>query len=216
VSFNRIAPWYHSLEWIAFGKELQRCRIACLGEVATPRRALIVGEGDGRFLTEFLRAHPEVEVDCLDASARMLRLARRRIQKELPGQEERVRFLEHDIISWPAPERHYDLVVTHFLLDCFPESQLAGIVRKLSRAATDDANWLLADFRIPEKGIARLRARLWLTVMYGFFRITTGIKASELIDPTPFIESEGFALARQHLLQRGMLKSELWRRVGQD
>jgi ubiquinone/menaquinone biosynthesis C-methylase UbiE len=143
----------------------------------------------------------------------MLLLARQRIERELPDRADRVRFLHHDITSWPAPERHYDLIATHFVLDCFPESQLTGIVRKLSRAATDDASWLLADFRVPDNGIARLRARLWLTLMYGFFRLTTGISASELIDPAPFIQAEEFALARRHLFQSGMLKSELWQRI---
>jgi ubiquinone/menaquinone biosynthesis C-methylase UbiE len=213
VSFDAVAPWYRTLETIAFGGVLQRCRIACLDKLQNPGRVLIVGEGNGRFLSELLRTHPDVEVECVDASERMLFLARRRIERELPGRADRVRFLHHDITSWLAPERHYDLIVTHFVLDCFPEIEMAGIVRKLARAGTDDASWLLADFCVPEKGVARLGARLRLTVMYRFFRIATGIQASELIDPTPFIQAAGFVLARQHLFQSGMLKSELWRRI---
>jgi ubiquinone/menaquinone biosynthesis C-methylase UbiE len=213
VSFDSVAPWYRTLETIAFGGVLQRCRIACLDKLQNPRRALIVGEGNGRFLCELLRTHPDIEVECVEASERMLSLARQRIERELPDRVDRVRFLHQDITSWPAPERHYDLIVTHFVLDCFPESQLTEIVRKLSRAATDDASWLLADFRVPDKGTARFRARLWLTAMYGFFRLTTGIEATELIDPAPFVRSEKFVLAQQHLFQRGMLKSELWRKI---
>jgi hypothetical protein len=144
----------------------------------------------------------------------MLSLARQRLERELPDRANQVRLIVHDIASWPAPARHYDLVVTHFVLDCFPESELGGIVRKLSCAATADASWLLADFRVPGNGIARLRSRVWLAAMYGFFRLTTGISASELIDPGPLLQSEGFALARQHLFRRGMLKSELWRNIG--
>jgi ubiquinone/menaquinone biosynthesis C-methylase UbiE len=213
VSFDSVAPWYRTLETIAFGGVLQRCRIACLDKLQNPGRVLIVGEGNGRFLSELLRTHPDVEVECVDASERMLSLARQRIERELPDRVDRVRFLHQDITSWPAPECHYDLVVTHFVLDCFPASQLAGIISKLSRAATDDASWLLADFSIPEKGIARLRARLWLAAMYRFFRLTTRIQASEIIDLAPFLQAEGFALAREHLFQSGMLKSELWRRI---
>ena len=212
MSFDALAPWYRTLEWLAFGDDLQRCRVACLGEIAAPRRALIVGEGNGRFLCELLRLHPGVEVDCLDASQRMLRLARKRIERELPGRAESVRFLHQDITSWAAPEHHYDLLVTHFVLDCFPEAALTSIIRKLARAATDDANWLLADFCVPPNGMARLRARAWLAAMYLFFRVTARIPASELIDPTPFLRAEGFALARQHLFRGGMLKSEMWRR----
>jgi ubiquinone/menaquinone biosynthesis C-methylase UbiE len=212
VSFDALAPWYRTLEWIAFGDDLQRCRVACLGEIATPRRALLVGEGNGRFLCELLRLHSEVEIDCVDASRCMLQLARERVDQELPGPGERVRFLHQDIASWTAPEHHYDLLVTHFFLDCFPASVLTGIVRKLAGVATDDARWLLADFCVPPDRSGRLRARGWLAAMYSFFRITARIEASELIDPTPFLRAEGFALARQHSFRKGMLKSEIWRR----
>jgi ubiquinone/menaquinone biosynthesis C-methylase UbiE len=211
VSFDAIAPWYRTLEWVAFGDDLQRCRIACLGEIVAPRRALIVGEGNGRFLCELLRVHSGVEVDCIDASQRMLQLARKRIERELPDRAECVRFLHQDLTSWTAPERHYDLVVTHFFLDCFAEEQLAAIVRKLARATTESGCWLLADFCVPAKGVARLRAQAWLAVMYRFFRLAAGIDARQLVDPTPFLRGEGFALARQHVFRRGMLKSERWR-----
>jgi hypothetical protein len=141
----------------------------------------------------------------------MLQLARKRLERESPDRIERVRFLQHDLTSWTPSVNHYDLVVTHFFLDCFVEAQLAGIVGKLAQAATEDANWLLADFCIPPKGVARFRARAWLSVMYRFFRLTAGIRARRLVDPTQFLRDEGFALAQQHSFQKGMLKSEMWR-----
>jgi ubiquinone/menaquinone biosynthesis C-methylase UbiE len=211
VSFDALAPWYRPLEWVTFGDDLQRCRIACLGEIADPCRALILGEGNGRFLCELLRLHPRVEVDCIDVSQRMLQLARKRVECEVPGSKGSVRFLHQDIMSWTAPDDRYDLLVTHFFLDCFSEPALAGIIKKLARATTGDATWLLADFCIPPKGMARLRARGWLAAMYLFFRLAARIQTSELIDPTPFI-AQGFALVRQHCFRKGMLSSEIWRR----
>jgi ubiquinone/menaquinone biosynthesis C-methylase UbiE len=211
VSFDALAPWYGTLEWIAFGDDLQRCRVACLGEIAAPHRVLIVGEGNGRFLCELLRLHPGVGIDCIDASQRMLQLARKRVEDELGHRGERVRFLHHEMTSWSPPEHHYDLVVTHFVLDCFAETELAAVVRKLAQATTAEASWLLADFCVPVGGVARLRARAWLAVMYQFFRLTAGIDAGQLIDPTAVMRVEGFALNRQHKFQQGMLKSELWR-----
>jgi hypothetical protein len=153
-----------------------------------------------------------VEVDCVDASQRMLRLARERIERELPERLEHVRFHQHDLTSW-SPEHHYDLLVTHFFLDCFAETELVAIVRKLAQATTENASWLLADFCVPVSGFARLRARAWLAVMYGFFRLTAGIDAAQLIDPTPFLQGEEFGLVQQQLFRSGMLKSELWTRA---
>jgi ubiquinone/menaquinone biosynthesis C-methylase UbiE len=212
VSFDTLAPWYPTLEWIAFGDSLQRCRVACLSEIATPRRVLIVGEGNGRFLCELLRIHPGIEVDCIDVSQRMLQLARKRIEDELGDRGGWVRFRHHDITSWSPAEHHYDLVVTHFILDCFAEAALTRVIRKVARATTEDASWLLADFRVPVRRIARVRARAWLAVMYRFFRLTAGIDAGQLIDPTPFMGAHGFGLAQQHFFRKGMLKSEIWRR----
>lgn len=212
MSFDAVAPWYRALETIAFGNALHRCRVACLDEIMSPRDALILGEGNGRFLCELLRAHPGVQVDCVDASERMLQLAHQRVENELPNRIEQVRFLRRDIRHWEPPKNHYDLVVTHFLLDCFLERELARVIKNVAFATKPDAGWLLADFRVPDRGFARLRARVWLEVMYQFFRLIAQIEARELIDPTPFLQAERFALARQHLFQQGMLKSELWRR----
>lgn len=212
MSFDAVASWYLTLETVAFGDALQRCRVASLGEIQSPRHALIVGEGNGRFLCELLRAHPGVQVDCVDASERMLQLARKRVENELPDHTDQVRFLKREITNWAPPENEYDLVVTHFLLDCFRDEELAGVIRKLARAMKPGAAWLLADFCLPARGLARLRARAGMAMMYQFFRLTARIPATELIDPTPFMEAEGFTLVRQHLFRAGMLKSELWRR----
>jgi SAM-dependent methyltransferase len=208
VSFDAVAPWYRTLETIAFGNALQRARIGCLTEIGFPRRVLIVGEGNGRFLAELLRAHRDIEVDCVDASERMLSLARKRVGPDA----ERVRFLQRDITSWTPPADRYDLIVTHFFLDCFRADQLADIVRKLSQAATANATWLLADFCVPSDGFDRLRARAWLGAMYRFFRYVAGIPARDLVDPSPFLRSENFVLTQEHLLRHGILKSQLWRR----
>ena len=207
MSFDAIAPWYRTLETIAFGNALQRARVACLNEIGSPRRALIVGEGNGRFLRELLTACPAIQVHCIDASERMLQLA----LGAIGHYANRVTFLRRDITSWTPEPRHYDLIVTHFFLDCFSEDQLAKVVRNFSQAATADAAWLLADFCIPAQGFARLRARAWLATMYWFFRNAAGIEARDLVDPTPFLQAEGFSLSQQHLSRHGLLKSELWR-----
>src|SRR6476660_3262445 len=114
VSFDAVAPWYRALERIAFGNALQRARVAWLGEISSPRRALIIGEGDGRFLSELLRTHSTVEVDCVDASERMLALARQRLRHT--AARPWVHFLYADIRSWTPHEATYDLIVTPFFL----------------------------------------------------------------------------------------------------
>lgn len=213
MSFDAIAPWYRTLETLAFGNALQRARIACLDEIGSPRRALIVGEGNGRFLASILQRHPLVRIDCVDSSERMLDLARHQVLETSPGEIGRVTFLRDDIRTW-TPNDRYDLIVTHFFLDCFTTQQVGHVVAKLADAATPDAVWFLADFRIPEAGFARGHTRVWLAVMYRFFRHVAGIEARELVDPSQFLRVEGWVLTREHLLRHGMLKSQLWRKFG--
>ena len=210
MSFDAIAPWYRALETIAFGGALQRARVACLDEIGSPRRGLILGEGNGRFLAALLQRHPLIRIDCVDSSAEMLELARQHVLATIPDEIARVTFIHDDVGSW-TPNDRYDLIVTHFFLDCFRTQQVGLIVAKLAQAAAPNATWLLADFRIPEAGVARAHARAWLAVMYWFFRRVAGIEARKLVDPSPFLRVEGFALERQDLFRLGMLKSELWR-----
>jgi trans-aconitate methyltransferase len=212
VSFDSVAPWYRTLETLAFSDALQRARIACLDEIDSPRRGLIVGEGNGRFLASILHRHPLVRIDCVDSSERMLDLARRQVLETSPDEIGRVTFLRGDVKTW-IPNDRYDLIVTHFLLDCFTTQQVGHVVAKLADAAAPDAVWLLADFRIPEAGFARAHACVWLAVMYRFFRTVAGLEAQELVDPSQFLRAEGWVLTREHLLRRGMLKSQLWRKL---
>jgi len=211
VSFDTVAPWYRTLETIAFGNALQRARVACLGEIGSPRRGLLVGEGNGRFLAALLHQQPLIRIDCVDSSQRMLDLARRRISETNPNQIDRVAFLQRDIASW-SPNDRYDLIVTHFFFDCFEMKEVGNIVAKLAQAAAPKAVWLLADFRIPDGGLAHAHAQAWLSVMYAFFRGVAGIAVHELVDPSPFLRVEGFTVERQHLFRLGMLKSQLWRK----
>lgn len=207
MSFDRIAPHYRWLETAAFGSVLQEARTRWIEKIAEPERVLILGEGDGRFLNEFLRVHRNAAVDCVDASARMLELAHRHVRESV----NQVRFFRENIISW-TPSDSYDLLVTNFVLDCFGQDEVNLIIRKLAQAAAPNAFLFLSDFSVSRKYFSRLHAKIWLAVMYRFFRATTGIRAKRLVDPTDELDANGFVcLSRSHW-RFGLVKSELWQR----
>ena len=211
VNFDRIAPHYRWLEAIAFGDALQRARLFAIDKLARFRRALIVGEGNGRFLCQFVRAFPGAEIDCVDASGRMLEAAEARLERVAGRSRHRVRFLRRDILSW-RPETSYDLVVTHFLLDCFLPNEVETILEKLAGIAADRAVWLLADFDLPAGGLRRAHAAVWLKTMYIFFRAAAGIQANKLVDAAPYLEANGFHCRSRLESRLGLLKSEIWTR----
>ncbi len=207
MNFDRVAAPYRGLETIVFGEQLQEARTAFLKEIAPPRRVLAVGEGNGRFLAQFVRVHPDAAVDCVEASTRMVALARRAVGT---GQ---VNFIGANLMEVPLEASAYDLIVTHFFLDCFDEESLRPVVGKLARAAAPGASWLIADFHLPPPGWSRLRARILIATMYCFFRAVAGIEARRLVDYRPLLKAEGFVLTKSVLSPNEIIRSEAWRRI---
>jgi SAM-dependent methyltransferase len=210
-TFDRLAPLYRWLEWGTYGGLLQWCRTAHLPELADSRRALVVGDGDGRFLAALLRANRAVTADSVDVSPGMVALARREVAR-VPGGPDRVRFHVADVRTDPLPAAGYDLVVTNFLLDCFPVDQLGRVVLRLSEVAAPTARWVVGDFAAPPGGWRRALARLALAGMYAFFRVATGIPAQALVDPGPMLAAAGFVPVSRRERLGGFLVSTLWRR----
>lgn len=213
VSFDRLAPYYRPMEAVAAGRIMQRCRTSFLAETIGRRRALLVGEGPGRFLIELLRATPRMEVTVLEQSPQMIRQAKSRLRKK--GLDaSRVEFQTVDALTWNPPVQGFDLIATHFFLDCFGPEELADLIGKLGQSATEDARWLLGDFCIPKRGWRRFRARVIHAAMYAFFRVATGLSAKRLTPPDRFMQRAGFQRMERRLFSLGLLHSDLWVRGG--
>jgi ubiquinone/menaquinone biosynthesis C-methylase UbiE len=210
TGFDGLARFYDGMENVLAGRKLIRCREAFLTVMPPPRRVLLLGEGHGRFLSALLKIHPEINVTCVDASAKMLAVTRRRLQRS--GQSTRlITFLRRDLLQWDPPAQAYDLIVTQFVLDCFPPAQLTALMSRLATAAQPGARWLVSDFHLPElRGWRRLRASAILWVMYRFFRLVTKLPASGLTPPGPIFEHLGFQRLHHKEIEWGLLVSEIW------
>jgi SAM-dependent methyltransferase len=208
LSFDRIARPYAALERLTFGGALQRARVAMLDDARAARRALTIGEGDGRFLRELLRVNSQVQIDCVEGSAEMIALARASIGEEA----HRVRFHQIDALAWQPDREGYDLVVTHFFLDCLDAAQLAIMIDKLAALSTPRATWLLADFTIPKGRWPALHAQIWVGALYAMFGVAVGLRTQALVDPTPLLEAHGYRCTKSSQSRFGMLRSASWRR----
>jgi ubiquinone/menaquinone biosynthesis C-methylase UbiE len=197
------------MEFLLAGDKLQRCRTAFLDEVAGARNILILGEGNGRFLAACRRALPNANVTCVDSSNRMLAIARKRLEQS-GGDPERIEFVTTDALAWPAPPNSFDLIVTHFFLDCFQTGELKILIASLARAATGRAVWLLADFQVPASGFGRYRAAAIHRAMYLFFRLATGLSARSLANPDRFLRAHNFNLRERRVSDWGLLRTDCW------
>jgi SAM-dependent methyltransferase len=212
--FDALAPHYWWLERVTFGQLLHACRTALLGQIGSCTHALVIGDGDGRFLVDLLLANPTIRVDNLDVSPGMIAEARRRVAK-VPGGLERTRFLVADARLHSLPGSRYDLIVTHFFLDCFPAAELGPLVAKLAAATLPGAYWLVGDFSWPRSNWARLAAGPALWLMYLFFGLVTRIPTRRLVDPAPEFVANGFKLNWEETRLAGFLVAGMWRRAQQ-
>jgi hypothetical protein len=124
-----------------------------------------------------------------------------------------VEFIHADILDWVPRAKTYDLIVTNYFLDCFRGEQLEQIIPKIAGWASPGANWLIADFKIADRGWKRVRSRAILELLYQFFRVVTRLPADRLTKPDPLLEKVGFTLSRRSESEWGLLHSDWWRKT---
>ena len=201
MNCDLIAPHYWWIERLGMGRALERRRRWFLPELGNARRALLLGEGDGRFLRELKTRNSAVRIDYVDLSREMLRQARR------AAGNHRVRYHFADVLRFQLPERAFDLIATHFFFDCFDAGELDLLIRRVADAAKPGAQWVVSEFCTPNIAAAVLVRGLYL-----FFRITTGLRTRRLVDHRPILRSYGFRLVNERHSLGALVVSELWER----
>lgn len=213
--FGRLAQVYETLERAVYGDLLQRARLALVDELTGAKRILILGEGDGRFVLALLQRHKTCSVTVLEHSPGMVTRARARLEACLPEARARVTFQQEDALKAGFSAHEYDAVVTNFFLDLFSEVQLRPLLESLDACLEPGGLWLLSDFAPPSAvhdGRQRLLSRLLLPLMYTFFRLTTGLPATRLVSPQPFLQACGLRLERAERFRGGFVYAELWQK----
>lgn len=204
--FNRIARFYRWLEYLSFGPILERCRFHRLPELADARQALVLGDGDGRFLARLLQSNPQLCADAVDLSSAMLQLLSARAAK--CGALDRVTLHCADAREF-TPTASYDLVVTHFFLDCFTMDELHTLAGRIRSQVTPGARWVVSEFAIPS-GAASLPARLLVWTLYVAFGVLTGLEVRRLPAYPAALRGAGLSLRERRSWLGGLLVSELW------
>lgn len=213
--YDSIAPHFRRLERVTFGRSLERARYRVLDSIderSPPRRLLLLGEGDGRFLARCCTLLPAARMDCLDASAVMLDKARERLATVGDAACGRVRFVQGDIRTIEIPGEGYDLVVTNFFLDCLTHEEIDALVRRVTGVASATAQWWVADFAQPS-GVLALRSRAWLGLLYAFFGRVARQPVRRLVDPGPALRASGWRSCGRKLYRLGLLESCCWKRA---
>ncbi|HWE87634.1 MAG TPA: methyltransferase domain-containing protein [Terracidiphilus sp.] len=205
-NFDRLAGLYRWMEWGTFGPWLGRCRRAFLDELADARTALVLGDGDGRFTAALLAENERVEVDAVDASAGMLKALKRRAGRGAG----RVRAWVADARRWEPDRRGYDLVATHFFLDCLTTDEVRALAARMGPALRPGAAWVVSEFAVPDGVYGRVVARPLVALLYLAFRVMTGLRVRRLPEHVEAMEEAGFVLRARRRWLGGLLVAEKW------
>jgi hypothetical protein len=210
-NFNGLARTYRWMEYATFGPWLSRARSAYLPSVSRCRRALILGDGDGRFTACLLRANPTIHVHAVDASPAMLRALVRRAG----AQAGRLHTHLADARTWqPRPDNAsdlpYDAVFTHFFLDCLTPEEVQSLAQRIRNAVSPSAVWVVSEFAIPPGWYGRLVARPLIWTLYRVFGWLTRLAVRTLPDHHSALSAAGFTLRNRRNWLGGLLTSELW------
>jgi len=175
-------------------------------EIGTPQSALLLGEGDGRFLEKFRAAYPNCKITVIEKSKRMIESA----QKRLSGaKKSSIRFIHADLLEYDLSDHHYDIMVAHCFFDCFESAEAKLLANRLSSQfrASNGILWI-GEFIEPSKiGWPWLRLR----GLYLFFRIITGIKTSKVVDIEALFSTPRTQLIRRRFFHRRALASSVYR-----
>jgi ubiquinone/menaquinone biosynthesis C-methylase UbiE len=210
-NFDRIAAIYRWAEYISLGPLLQRTRTGLLDQLNNPRHALVLGDGDGRFLEQLLLRYPQCTAVAADISAAMLDKLRRRCLHSVPNAATRLTTLQRSALEIDPPP-FTDLVVTHFHLDCFSQSDVDALITRIASQLAPGTLWLVSDFALPANQLLRPFARLYIASLYAAFRLLTGLRVRQLPDTQSALQRNGMRRITCVTLLGGLLYTELWQR----
>lgn len=172
--FDTIAPLYDALATLVFGSSIRNAQLCYLSEVPNGGRVLVLGGGTGWLLAELLKVNPAGEIWYVEASSRMISIARSNISN-MP--QANVHFIHGTLEQLPLYVR-YDAIIANFYFDLFSESSLEQALKQIHTAIVPNGKLLVSDF---------VENNFWsqsalLKIMYLFFGCICNIEATRLPD----------------------------------
>ncbi|HEX6890791.1 MAG TPA: methyltransferase domain-containing protein [Chryseolinea sp.] len=200
--FDRIAPFYDSLARFVFGDSIKRCQLEYLNKIPPGAKVLILGGGTGWILVEMMKANPTCTVWYVEASIKMVEIAKKRLIGLSHSDVFFINGTEKDLQQYN--DICFDAVITNFYFDLFTPGSLNDVLVCIKKYIYPGSILLVCDF------VDRAWwQRFLLFLMYRFFRWTCGIEAKNLPDWQLQLAKAGFVERSTTWYYRGFIKSAL-------
>ena len=205
--FGRLAKPYRWMEYLTFGRALERCRFRFLHELKASNVRWCWGTATAVSPRSCWLLLPGAAVHAVDVSPAMLRALQARC-----GAPDRLTTHCVDLSQeLPVDVRAltFDLVTTHFFLDCLSTAQVESLVARVKPLLAEGGYWVVSEFDVPRGGM-RLPATLIVRGLYAGFRALTGLRTQRLPDYRTAMEQHGFVCRTRIPSLGGLLVAELW------
>lgn len=203
-NYDTVAWCYDSFSRLVFGNAQVVAQVCLLSFIPQGSRILIAGGGAGWILEEIAKVHSSgLVITYIDASEKMVALAAQRNA----GNNEIV-FKAADVED-AMNNDEYDVVITPFLFDNFTQEKAGELFVAIDKHLGPQGLWLYCDFR--RTGI--LWHRLLMKMMYAFFRICCGVKATQMPDMDSCFEQRHYVTVAQRSYMNGFITSLVYKKV---
>ena len=155
---------------------------------------LILGGGNGEILPFLFENFPQLELDYVEASSKMIKMA-----KKNSHQNQRVHFVHTDKI----PASNYNSVYCAFFLDCLTKSEILQLTYRFNRIGSEGQKFYVIDFYKVSSIFQSLKLKLSIV----FFRLTTQHPNKHLIDVFDVFEYSGYKSLDSCYLENGLLRA---------
>ena len=199
--FDRVAKIYDPLKRLVFGRAMHDSEVCFLTSIKRDAKVLILGGGSGEMLRTLLQTNAGCTVWYVEASGRMLELASGNVANHTP----RVFFI-HGTERSLQSDMQFDVIITNFFLDLFPEKKVKAITGIIDRHLVTNGYWIITDF---------INGGKWwqpilLSAMYGFFKLACGIETHRLPTWQRIVNNNGFREKESKMFYAGFIKASLW------
>lgn len=193
--YSFIAPVYSLLAKLVFGSDLKKSKLAFISKLRT-KKLLIVGGGDGLDYRDF---DSDLNGEYWELSPAMLLKAK----DCLKGSQLTFHLGQFN----PDPQRKFDEVWLHFVLDTMPDAELEAFLLKVKNVLKVNGLINLCDFFPPQTYKQQILHGLMIT----FFRITTGHPRKDVPDYPKVLKKLGFQQEKKLSWRRGWIRAQLWK-----
>lgn len=202
--FNLLAPIYDGVVFLFFGKSFSRLQQQLFSDLASAEKCLIIGGGSGEVLENAILQNLASEYYYAELSDKMIKKTKSRISRL--NKSYSIAF-SNDWTDWD--KESFDFIILPFVLDCYSETELQSLISDLVSCLSPKGKILFIDFnQEAEFGYEAHFAKAgFISLLYAFFNLTTGISAQKLPAFNRLFRTHGLITEKQILIKKGWIQA---------